>query len=68
MFTPFQELIRLQANGTAKPSFLASHLEMLGQEGYDEDDSIDIVKGAAVVISFAGAETVGNMSFSRFHD
>ncbi|KXN91602.1 O-methylsterigmatocystin oxidoreductase [Leucoagaricus sp. SymC.cos] len=48
----------LEAEGTAKPSFLTYHLERLHLEENETPEEIDDVKGAAGVIYCAGADTV----------
>ncbi|KAF8156552.1 cytochrome P450, partial [Crassisporium funariophilum] len=54
---PFEDVKKQMAEGTAKDSFLRTHLEGLQREGQDYTYTVEDIKGATGVIYSAGADT-----------
>ncbi|KDR72308.1 hypothetical protein GALMADRAFT_102042 [Galerina marginata CBS 339.88] len=54
---PFEDVKRKMEGGTARDSFLLTHLEALQREGSNYPNTVDDIKGATGVIYIAGADT-----------
>ncbi|KAG6853460.1 hypothetical protein C0991_004247 [Blastosporella zonata] len=58
---PYADVKRQLANGTAKPSFLATQLDELQSGEIDPGVTIEHIQGASAITYVAGAETVGQI-------
>ncbi|KAG6864443.1 hypothetical protein C0991_009501, partial [Blastosporella zonata] len=57
---PYADVKRQLANGTAKPSFLATQLEELQSGEIDPGVTIEHIQGASAITYVAGAETTSS--------
>ncbi|KAF8075871.1 cytochrome P450 [Lyophyllum atratum] len=57
---PFTRVMEQMANGTAKPSFLASQLQGLSDEEQSDEATLKRIQAAAAILYVAGGETTSS--------